>query len=298
MTRRPFVYSLLALLLALTWSSPASGAPASRFNDPQPHRGGAEYRVTYDGRTFACSSGFAVRRVDGGKRAMATAGHCAPAGTEATSGEFRFGTFLSSFNNETVDAALISGTRIKPQVYAPTLWTDGGTPGTPVARRVLGKADGPVVGQKVCVSGKVTKLVCDIEVYHLTRGESCDAEHPDVCTRGLVLAGKEGANIVREGDSGAPVFVPIDTEIDGHKVYGAMLVGMLVGGGPRIEGGPEDLITFHTVKQVECALSARVLTTAEAESGDTTPPPPREDCAVRPLVGAVGASGGPVGRRG
>ncbi|MFH8612909.1 hypothetical protein ACH4D5_36105 [Streptomyces sp. NPDC018029] len=281
MTRRSFISCLMALVLALMWSSPASGAPVSRFNDQQPHRGGAEIRMTYGGRTAACSSGFAVRRVEDGKRAMTTAGHCAPTGTEATSGEFRFGTFVRSFYDDAVDAALLSGTLIKPQVYAPTLWTDGGTPGTPVARRVLGKVDGPVVGQKVCVSGKVTKLVCDIEVYQLTGGESCGDEAPRrVCTRGLVLAGKEGVNIVHGGDPGAPVFVPIDTEIDGHKVYGAMLVGMLVGGGPRRQGGPEDLVTSHTVKQVECALNARVLTTAEAESGDTTPPPPRGDCAA------------------
>ncbi|MFK4066791.1 hypothetical protein [Streptomyces sp. NPDC029674] len=279
MSPRPLVSCLAALALTLLWSSPASGAPASRFNDPPPHRGGAEVRMTYGGRTHACSSGFAVRRVEDGKRAMTTAGHCAPTPTEATSGEHPFGTFVRSFHDNEVDAALIGGTPAKPQLYAPTLWTNGGTPSTPVARRVLGKADGPVKYQKVCVSGKVTKLVCDIEVYNLTSGESCEDEPPRICTRGLVLAGKEGVNIVAQGDSGAPVFVPIDTEIDGHKVYGVMLVGMLVGGGPRRQGGPEDLVVFHSVKQIECALNARVLTTAEAESGDTAPPPARSDCA-------------------
>ncbi|QES45638.1 hypothetical protein DEJ49_35775 [Streptomyces venezuelae] len=256
----------MALLLVLTWSSPASGAPASRFNDPQPHRGGAEYRVTYGGRTFACSSGFAVRKVVSDRLGMASAGHCAPTGTDATSGEFRFGTFLESYETETVDAAMISGTRLKPQVYATTIWTDGGPPGSPVARRVLEKADAPVRGQRVCVSGKVTKLVCDIEVYNLTSGESCSEEPPIVCTRGLVLAGKEGVNIVAGGDSGAPVFVPVDRVVDGHMVYGARLVGMLVGGGPRRQGGPEDLVTFHTVRQVESALTVEVLTTADVTS--------------------------------
>ncbi|MEU7576603.1 hypothetical protein AB0B50_03240 [Streptomyces sp. NPDC041068] len=285
MSRRPFVYGLMAMVLALAWSSPASGAPASRHNDPQPHRGGAEYHVTVSGRTYACSSGFAVRRVEDGKRAMTTAGHCpsAVSGLETTSGEFRFGTFVKAVDNEKVDAALISGTRVKPQVYAPTLWTDGGPPGTPVARRVLGKADGPVVGQSVCVSGKVTKLVCGIEVKSLTDGESCEDDPVEICTRGLVRAEKPNVNIVHEGDSGAPVFVPIDTEIDGHKVYGAMLVG----GGPTGSepGAPEDIVTFHSVKQVECALKARVLTTAEAESGDTTPPPHRPDCDPAPEGG-------------
>lgn len=279
MKRRPFAYCLLAFALALLWSSPASGAAASRFNDPPPHRGGAEIRMTFLGRTVACTSGFAVRRVEDGKRAMTTAGHCAPSTTEAKSGEYPFGTFVRSFHDDVVDAALISGTRTAPQLYAPTLWTDGGTPSTPVARRVLGKADGPVIGQKVCVSGKITKLVCDIEVYNLTSGVSCDEEQPSHCTHGLVLAGKEGKNIVKAGDSGAPVFVPIDTEIDGHKVYGAMLVGSLVGGGPRVEHGPEDLVVFHPIRQIECSLNAIVLTTADAESGDTTPPPPRGDCA-------------------
>ncbi|WAL99814.1 hypothetical protein [Streptomyces sp. Je 1-369] len=278
MSGRPFAYCLVALLLVLTWSSPASGAPASRSNDPQPHRGGAEYRVTYGGRTFACSSGFAVRKVVSGKRGMASAGHCAPSGTDATSGEFRFGTFLESYNTETMDAAMITGTRVKPQVYATTIWTDGGTPSTPVARRVLEKVDGPVRGQKVCVSGKVTKLVCDIEVYNLTGGESCGDEEPIVCTRGLVLAGKEGVDIVDDGDSGSPVFVPVDKEVDGHMVYGARLVGMLIGGGPRREHGPEDLVTFHTVRQVECALTVQVLTVADAESGRAAPPSRRADC--------------------
>ncbi|WP_409240540.1 hypothetical protein [Streptomyces sp. PA5.6] len=266
MSGRPFAYCLVALLLVLTWSSPASGAPASRFNDPQPHRGGAEYRVTYGGRTFACSSGFAVRKVVSDRLGMASAGHCAPTGTDATSGEFRFGTFLESYQTETVDAAMISGTRLKPQVYATTIWTDGGPPGSPVARRVLEKADAPVRGQRVCVSGKVTKLVCDIEVYNLTSGESCSEEPPIVCTRGLVLAGKEGVNIVAGGDSGAPVFVPVDRVVDGHMVYGARLVGMLVGGGPRRQGGPEDLVTFHTVRQVESALTVEVLTAADVTS--------------------------------
>ncbi|MFD4632491.1 hypothetical protein ACFVYR_30065 [Streptomyces sp. NPDC058284] len=287
MSGRPFTYCLMAVLLALSWCSPASAAPASRFNDPQPHRGGAEYQVTLSGDTFACSSGFAVRRVEDGKRAMTSAGHCTNGriGVDATSGEFRFGTFVRAFYDNEVDAALLSGTRIKPQVYAPTLWTDGGPPGTPVARRVLGSSDAPVVGQKVCLTGKVTKLVCDVEVYSLTNGESCE-EGPHRCTRGLVLAGKEGVDIVHEGDSGSPVFVPVDTEIDGHKVYGAMLIGMLIGGGPRQEHGPEDLVVFHTVKQVECALNVRVLTTAGAESGDPTPPPGRTDCAapVPPLL--------------
>ncbi|ATL25735.1 hypothetical protein [Streptomyces formicae] len=281
MKRRPFAYCLLTLALALVWSSPASGAPASRFNDPQPHRGGAEIRMTVLGETYNCSSGFAVRRVEDGKRAMTTAGHC-PNGlinVDTTSGQYPFGRFVRTFYDNVVDAALVAGTPQSPQVYAPTLWTDGGPQGTPVARRVLGKADGPVVDQKVCVSGKVTKLVCDIEVYNLTSGQSCGEEPPHICTNGLVLAGKEGKNIVKAGDSGAPVFVPIDTEIDGHKVYGAMLVGMLVGGGPRIEHGPEDLVTFHPIKQIECSLNVKVLTTADAESGDTTPPPPRDDCA-------------------
>ncbi|MEU8958023.1 hypothetical protein AB0C93_27395 [Streptomyces sp. NPDC048518] len=280
MRTRPLAYCVMTLLLVLMWSSPAASAPASRFNDPQPHRGGAEYRVTFLGETRACTSGFAMRRVEDGKRAISTAGHCAPSGTEATSGQYRFGTFVRSFADDVVDAALISGTPNRPQEYAPTLWTDGGAPSTPVARRVLGKADGPVVGQKVCVSGKVTKLVCDIEVYNLTSGVSCDEEPGHLCTRGLVLAGKEGVNIVHSGDSGAPVFVPIDTVIDGHKVYGAMLVGMLVGGGPRFEGGPEDLVVFHSVKQIECGLNARVLTGTEADSGDTRPPPGREDCGA------------------
>ncbi|MFE0176155.1 hypothetical protein ACFWZ2_27915 [Streptomyces sp. NPDC059002] len=276
MSRRPLACCLLALAVALMWSSPASGAPASRFNDPQPHRGGAEIRMTYLGETVACTSGLTMRRVEDGKRAISTAGHCAPSGTAATSGEFRFGTFVRSFQDDVVDAALITGTRIKPQQYAPTLWTDGGTPSTPVSRRVLGKVDGPVKGQKVCVSGKVTKLVCDIEVYNLTSGQSCDPDPPHICTQGLVLAGKEGETIVHQGDSGAPVFVPIDTEVDGHKVYGALLVGMLVGGGPRFEHGPADLVVFHTVKQVECALNASVMTPADAD--DPTPPPPR-DCS-------------------
>ncbi|ANP51431.1 hypothetical protein J2Z21_002754 [Streptomyces griseochromogenes] len=93
----------------------------------------------------------------------------------ATSGEYRFGTFVRSLYNTEVDAALLGGTPARPQVYAPTIWVDGGTPSTPVAR----------------------------------------------------------------------------------------------------------------VKQVECALNAKVLTTTDAESGDTTPPPPRTDCRQPGLSGPV-----------
>ncbi|MBL1086166.1 hypothetical protein JK359_30100 [Streptomyces actinomycinicus] len=267
---------MMALLLVLVWSSPAGAAPASRLNDPQPHRGGA--RITMLGAD--CTSGFAVRREQDGKRAMATAGHCPAARiqVEATSGEFRFGTFVKAFWDDEVDASLITGTRARPQVYAPTIWVDGGVPGAPVARRVLGTADAPVAGQKVCTSGSYTRLVCDIEVTSLTDGENCEEVPPHRCTLGLAVGDKPDQDIAQKGDSGAPVFVPIDTVIDGHRVYGAMIVGMLLGVGTS-PGGHRDYIVFHTLKAVECALSVRVLTTADAESGDTTPPPPRTDCA-------------------
>ncbi|MFD9902949.1 hypothetical protein [Streptomyces sp. NPDC059063] len=285
MSLRTSAACLTALLMALTWSAPASAAPASRTNDPQPHRGGAEIVTAVGGGTeLVCTSGFAVRRVEDGKRAMVTAGHCSDGqpGPEATSGEFRYGAFAKSSFTEKADLGLLTGTPLKPQTYAPTLWTDGGAAGSPVARRVLGKADAPVVGQKVCVSGKATKLLCDVEVYSLTNGVQCEKKPPHRCTRGLGIAVKERTVVSLPADSGAPVFVPIDTVIDGHQVHGAMIVGMLVGGGPRQQGGIEDLFTFHTVKQIECTLNVRVLTTAEAESGDTTPPPPRTDCATVP----------------
>ncbi|MEI5103771.1 hypothetical protein RB200_41450 [Streptomyces sp. PmtG] len=274
-----------ALVLALAPALPADAAPPSRSNDPQPHRGGAEIVTTVSGSEFPCTSGFAVRRVEDGKRAMVTAGHCSDARIDvrAQSGEQRYGTFLRSFFDDGADTGLIGTTRVNPQTYAPTIWTDGGTPGLPAARRVLGKADAPVVGQKVCVSGAVTKLVCDIDVGSLTEGVECEPKPaPRRCTRGLARAVREGVELGRGGDSGAPVFVPIDTVIDGHQVHGAMLVGMLVGSQQRISGPtrPNDVIVFHTVKQIECALNVRVLTTAEADSGDTTPPPPRGDCGT------------------
>ncbi|MFF4187651.1 hypothetical protein ACFYZ9_31110 [Streptomyces sp. NPDC001691] len=280
MRRLPLPACLLAALLALVPGASATGAPAGRSNDPQPHRGGAAITTTVSATLFDCTAGFAVRRVEDGKRAMVTAGHCSDAqrGVPVVSGQTPYGSVARAFFDDGADTGLITATPAKPQVYAPTIWTDGGPAGEPVARRVLGKADAPVVGQKVCVSGQVTKLLCDVEVFSLSEGKECeDKPQPRRCTFGLAIAVKEHTQVSQAADSGAPVFVPVDQVVDGHPVHGAVIVGMLVAGGPRVQHGREDLFVFHTVKQIECALNVSVLTTADAESGDPTPPAPR-DC--------------------
>ncbi|GGU33005.1 hypothetical protein GCM10010289_62800 [Streptomyces violascens] len=234
---RPFSACLMTALLALVPCTSAAGAPADRANDPQPHRGGAAITTTVSSTLFDCTAGFAVRRVEDGKRAMVTAGHCSDAqkNVPVVSGEFTYGSVARAFFDDGSDAGLITGTPTKPQVYAPTIWTDGGPPGEPVARRVLGKSDAPVVGQKVCVSGKVTKLLCDVEVFSLSEGKECEEKpQPRRCTFGLAIGVKEHTVVSQPADSGAPVFVPVDKVVDGHQVHGAVIIGMLVAGGPRV----------------------------------------------------------------
>ncbi|MFD9883192.1 hypothetical protein ACFWZT_17245 [Streptomyces alboflavus] len=280
MRRQAITACVAALVTALAWSTPTSGAPASRANDPQPHRGGADLVVHRSQGDFGCTSGFTVRRWDDGKRAMATAGHCSNAltGVKVTSGQYTYGSFSRAAFEEKADLGLITGTPDSPQTYAPTLWTDGGPAGSPVARRVLGKVDAPAEGSTVCISGNVTKLVCDITVRHLSDGVECEKDPPRRCTRGLARGVKGGQTISDFGDSGAPVFVPIDTVIDGRPVHGALLVGLFVAGGKQTPSGPDDMVVFHTVKQVECFLRVQVLTSQEADSGSTPRPTPRPDC--------------------
>jgi hypothetical protein len=247
---------------------PAAAPAYDRFNDVQPHRGGAGISVFPTATTYDCTAGFAVRsNSDPTTVGMVTAGHCFPRNRVLGSGKdadgaIDFGAvtvvkFQKNVPNGTQDMELITGVpdQTGPQTYAPTLWAD---PRVPSAIRVV-DTGAASLGDSVCYSGMVTRTNCGFAVQTLTAGKSCSREpgHANDCTIGLAEATKPVSSGPKPGDSGSPVF-----KVDDKG--NAIIVGMLVGGDPSKDGSsPQDAaVVFHTLQQIEApgGLNVRALT--------------------------------------
>lgn len=169
---------------------------ASRGSDSPPHWGGAGiYNSSGDG----CTTGFTVKRNDTGARASLTAGHCGtPNGNGGTwySGSYTYGTKNDAYGFPDYDQARLVG-----QTYDPVIWTNNGE--DPNTIRGVSEANDPAIGGSVCMSGFATGTPCAIIVKSLT-ASACDSSG---CTTYLGRGKRDdGAIIVREGDSGAPIY--------------------------------------------------------------------------------------------
>ena len=175
---------------------------AGRLADPTTggHRGGAGVGIAKNDYP-TCSTGFTVIKKSDGKRASVTAAHCGDNGMPWWSGPYWYGKTAGMKDYPARDQARIEGS-----TYRSSIWTDGEDKVSNrriLNRQVVGARD-PVIGSTVCASGKTSRSVCGITVERLD-ATICTAGD---CTAGLIQGRKNGAVIVREGDSGAPVYQP------------------------------------------------------------------------------------------
>ncbi|KHL15144.1 UNVERIFIED_CONTAM: hypothetical protein LK11_22720 [Mumia flava] len=174
----------------ITVESGGAGGRASRSPDVAPHWGGA--RIVSSGTR--CTAGFSVVRRSGG-RASLTAGHCGPNGTSWKSGTEFYGVTRGRSGFPDYDQARLQGS-----TYAPRIYTDGLDR---YSSRAVHNANDGAIGDVVCASGDVTLSVCGIVIKSFT-ATFCD----DVgCTTHLMRGRRSDDRvIVRDGDSGAPVY--------------------------------------------------------------------------------------------
>jgi hypothetical protein len=165
----------------------------TRLNDTPTggHWGGA--RITSPLKI--CTAGFSVVRRSNGARASVTAGHCGGVGTVWYSGSNYYGTTIVRTNYPDYDQALVSGS-----TYGPKIWTDGAGD-TEDVRTVKGGAD-PAIGTQICQSGSISASLCGITVQS-TSATYCDA---DGCTTYVIRGTKGGQIVIRNGDSGGPMY--------------------------------------------------------------------------------------------
>lgn len=211
---------------------------AGRLDDGEPHFGGAGIQQNAgSASTNTCTSGFTVRRnVDGGRGAM-TAGHCYGGGVYVYSGPRYYGYTWGKVNFPAYD---ILGIRSGTETYTNRIHVD---PCCPSSRYVVGR-DPADVGDLVCMSGMVTKAICNVQVTS-TNGYFCDHYG---CTGGLIEGIKNNTVIVRVGDSGGPIYTRYGTN-------SALAVGMIVamaGGGTIVYG--------EHISVIEDYLNVTVLT--------------------------------------
>ncbi|SHG23309.1 chymotrypsin family serine protease [Streptoalloteichus hindustanus] len=260
--RRTLVVALVALVALVTMPMATGGAaetvagPVDRYNDTQPHFGGAAIGVHGSGRTI-CSSGFTVTTKTG-QAGILTAGHCFAPNTRLASGRKAngsvndYGTVTDRKRDATPtvpgtrDMAVITGVPGRPQTYAPSLWTDPVVPGV---LRVGGRQVPTPDQDIVCFSGRTSRAVCGFRVIgNLRDGSACDPDNDKICTHGLARAVREGRGGA-PGDSGSPVYW---TEWDGR----ATIVGMVIG---SLYRDNRTTIFFHTIDQIETGLGVTLV---------------------------------------
>jgi hypothetical protein len=106
--------------------------------------------------------------------------------------------------------------------YSPYIYTDGQD--TVQDRYIMSAAD-PTVGQAICQSGAQSLSICSIIVQSLS-AQYCNAGS---CTSQLMTAQKgTGITVVRNGDSGGPIYTKSSTQPDG-AVARATVVGGVIG---------------------------------------------------------------------
>lgn len=208
----------------------------SRANDGEPHYGGAELQNLTYGKE--CTSGFAVTRQ--GVLGSVTAGknHCFGALGEAVYSGIEYygeaGAFTSSL---AWDMAFIApdGETFSPHIHT--------TPCCPSVRKVSSTTP-PANTQVVCISGTNFLAKCSVTVITMMPTMSIGG-----ATRNNVWIGRRsGVNIADQGDSGAPIYVPLA----GDK---ASIVGMHIGG---FLSAPFDETWFHSITDITAQLGVTV----------------------------------------
>jgi hypothetical protein len=191
----------------------SDNARTGRYNDGEPHFGGAAVRVgagTTSNNT--CSTGFTVRRNVDGWRGAISAAHCFNNNAAIYSGPEYTGIAWGKVSYPAYD---IIGIKSSTEKFDNTIHSD---PCCPTQRNIIGRSYADV-GVLVCFSGMSTKATCNIQVTS-TNGYFCDAAG---CTGGLIEAMRNGELIVRPGDSGGPIYTRSGTS----NAYGA---GMIIAG--------------------------------------------------------------------
>lgn len=192
----------------------------SRYGDKAPFQGGARIllRKGRSGRYSVCSAGLPVRGRDG-REYMLTAGHCAPAGGAryaASTGYVSRGvggpqiTVLAAMGRVTSSAYVEGST--KPQEDLALIRTN-------TVRRIWhGNARWPAQsvplagfgtvkpGMRVCHGGASSGRSCSWRVERLNVTVRYSERGRRTFVRGLVMARRVGPALLRDGDSGGPVY--------------------------------------------------------------------------------------------
>lgn len=208
-----------------------------RVSDGEPHFGAANLENLNSGRK--CTSGFVVNGPSG--RGAVTAGHCFNLGEDAFSGiEFYgvAGKFPADRNAWDMVYIAPDGETFAPKIHT--------TPCCPSVRSVVSKT-APVLTtprQLVCISGRNFLAKCSVEVIQLLATKSIDGKS----RRNVWIGRRSGVNIAKEGDSGAPVYIPLS--LDRASIVGMHIAGLMA--------APFQETWFHSVNDVEAQLGVTV----------------------------------------
>lgn len=205
-----------------------------RLDDGEPHYGGAGIRASYE-PSNTCTSGFTVR-LSTGARGSLTAGHCYNNGANIYSGPQYYGLTAGESSYPAYDMI-----RINPngETFDNKIHVD---PCCPSVRTVTHRSN-PGLHEYICVSGRLTRAVCGIEVVN-TSYSLCDS---DGCTHDTFMARKPGALVGQGGDSGAPSYTRPTTST-------ASIKGMEIG------GTASDNFVGEKITHIEAHLSVTVAT--------------------------------------
>jgi hypothetical protein len=213
------------------------GASHGRANDGEPHYGAANLENVYAGSE--CTAGFVVNGPNG--KGAVTAGHCFEIGEPAYSGDQYYGLA----QKKPADTTAWDMVYLAPdgETFSSKIHT---TPCCPNVRNVVSKT-APVKTtprQVVCISGRNFLAKCSVEVINMLATKTIDGK-----TRKNVWIGQRtGVNIAKEGDSGAPLYIPLSQDR-------ASIVGMHIAG---FVSAPFDQTWFHSVGDVESKLGVTV----------------------------------------
>lgn len=175
----------------------------SRLQDGEPHWGGAGIaHPKTTPQNFQCSSGFTAVLPNGNKGSV-TAGHCFTGDLDQTiwSGDERYGIVGDRAGPyPQFDMRLIRPGQFES--FARRIHTD---PPAGDSRAVVA-ANNPDEEQFLCVSGANTRALCGIEIVDRDATFCDDPGDPNTCTPNLIRGRRGGDIVVREGDSGGPVY--------------------------------------------------------------------------------------------
>lgn len=218
----------------ITFAAEGGVMRAGRQDDGEPHRGGAAIRQPGQGIN-TCSSGFAVRILSTDALGSVTAGHCFGNSQLVYSGPEFYGEAFGKTNYPTFDMM-----RIHPagQTFSKNIYT---TPGPPNVRTVVASGNS-ALGAFVCGSGMVTFAICGLEVMNMD-ATFCP---PDGCTPNLMTTRRDNDVIVRDGDSGGPVYNRFGSS-------DAAIRGMIIG-----RSGSGQTMFSHKTLTIENHLDVRV----------------------------------------